>query len=120
LGICTNFLNSSNQQWPYFPNCRRRHGRYEFALFPNGIYDGLRDFIQFTQANKPNEYWPRICADSREEWLSGRTILGEAGISESSLLEKLETTQKDYFMARQDNANKDIISQRYELGMNEG
>jgi len=43
----------------------------------------------------------------------GRRILGEAGISESSLLEKLETAQNDYFKARQDNANKDIISQRY-------
>ena len=43
----------------------------------------------------------------------GRRLLGEAGISESSLLERLETAQSDYFKARQDNANKDIISQRY-------
>jgi hypothetical protein len=43
----------------------------------------------------------------------GRRLLGEAGISESSLLDRLETAQADYFKARQDNANKDIISQRY-------
>jgi len=29
------------------------------------------------------------------------------------LLERLETAQADYFKARQENANKDIISQRY-------
>jgi hypothetical protein len=32
-----------------------------------------------------------------------------------SLLERLETAQNDYFKARQDNANKDIISQRYDI-----
>lgn len=45
----------------------------------------------------------------------GRRILGEAGISELSLLERFETAQNDYFKARQDNANKDIISQRYDI-----
>ena len=45
----------------------------------------------------------------------GRRILGEAGISELSLLERLETAQNDYFKARQENANKDIISQRYTI-----
>lgn len=29
------------------------------------------------------------------------------------MLERLETAQADYFKARQENANKDIISQRY-------
>jgi hypothetical protein len=43
----------------------------------------------------------------------GRRLLAESGISESSLLERLEAAQNDYFKARQDNANKDIISQRY-------
>lgn len=43
----------------------------------------------------------------------GRRLLGEAGISESSLLERLESAQAEYFKARQDNANKDVISQRY-------
>ena len=45
--------------------------------------------------------------------ITGRRLLGEAGISESSLLDRLETAQADYFKARQENANKDIISQRY-------
>jgi len=49
----------------------------------------------------------------------GRRILGEAGISESSLLEKLEAAQAEYFKAREDNANKDVISQRY-CDINEG
>jgi hypothetical protein len=44
---------------------------------------------------------------------SGRRVLGEAGISEATLLEKLQIAQNDNFKARQDNANKDIISQRY-------
>jgi hypothetical protein len=43
----------------------------------------------------------------------GRRLLGEAGISEASLLERLEIAQTDYFKARQENANKDVISQRY-------
>lgn len=42
----------------------------------------------------------------------GRRVLGEAGISESSLLQKLEEGQNEYFKACQDNANKDVIAQR--------
>ena len=43
----------------------------------------------------------------------GRRILGEAGISENTLLERIESAQTEYFKARQENANKDLISQRY-------
>jgi hypothetical protein len=37
--------------------------------------------------------------------------LGEAGVTEASLLARLEVAQTEYFKARQENANKDVISQ---------
>jgi len=43
----------------------------------------------------------------------GRRILGEAGVTDSSLLARLEAAQTDYFKARQENANKDLISQSF-------
>jgi len=43
----------------------------------------------------------------------GRRILGEAGVTDSSLLARLEAAQNDYFKARQENGNKDLISQSF-------
>jgi hypothetical protein len=37
--------------------------------------------------------------------------LGEAGVTDASLLGRLEVAQTEYFKARQENANKDVISQ---------
>lgn len=43
--------------------------------------------------------------------VEGRRILGEAGVTDASLLGRLEVAQTEYFKARQENANKDVISQ---------
>jgi len=43
----------------------------------------------------------------------GRRILGEARISEASLLERIDVANSEYFKAHQDNSNKNLIAERF-------